>query len=491
MFIGIDIGTSGVKTILVDENQRVIGQSFAALQVSRPHPMWAEQDPAIWWQAVDQTMQDIKTQQGPILHGVKSIGLSGQMLGATLLDDQDRILRPCILWNDGRSKAEGDELLRRVPAMLQITGNLGWPGFTAPKLIWLQRHEPAIFKRIAKVLMPKDYIRLLMTGDCATDMSDASGTHWLDLGKRQWSDEMLAATDLNRSHMPALFEGSDVTGKLLPAIAQSWGLGKDVVVAGGAGDNSAGGIGVGVIGRGDASLSLGTSGVFFVGNDVYAPKAAAGIHGHCHCLPGMWCELSVVLSAASCLSWVSQAVGGEIPALLRDIEADPTFSTGSLIFLPYLSGERTPHNDPNAMGVFFGLTFEHKRHHLVQAVLEGVAFAFADGVHVLQEGGVEIGDITVIGGGARSLLWGRILASILNLPLSYRQGGDIGPAHGAARLARLAYTGERAIDVCTKPPIDVTVPPDAALVDGYRAKAVVYRQLYRDLKSTFGQAVNL
>jgi xylulokinase len=491
MFIGIDIGTSGVKTILVDAAQRVLSQSFAPLQVSRPYPMWAEQDPAIWWDAVDRTMQDIKAQQGPILSGVKSIGLSGQMLGATLLDNQDRILRPCILWNDGRSKAEGEELQRRVPEMLQITGNLGWPGFTAPKLIWLQRHEPDVFRRIAKVLMPKDYIRLLMTGDYATDMSDASGTHWLDLGRRQWSDPMLAATDLQRSHMPELFEGSDVTGKLLPVIAQAWGLGSDVVVAGGAGDNSAGGIGVGVIGRGDASLSLGTSGVFFVGNDVYAPKAAAGIHGHCHCLPGIWCELSVVLSAASCLSWVSHAVAGEIPALLAEIEADPASSTGSLIFLPYLSGERTPHNDPNAMGVFFGLTFEHKRRHLVQAVLEGVAFAFADGVRVLQQGGVEIGDITVIGGGARSLLWGRILASALNLPLSYRQGGDIGPAHGAARLARLAYTGERAVDICTKPPIDVTVAPDPARVDSYRAKSEIYRQLYRDLKSSFAQAVNL
>ena len=491
MFIGIDIGTSGVKTILVDETQRVLAQSFAALQVQRPHPMWAEQDPAIWWQAVDRTMQDIKAQAAPLLGGVKAIGLSGQMLGATLLDAEDKILRPCILWNDGRSKAEGEELLRRVPAMLEIAGNLGWPGFTAPKLIWLKHHEPDIFRRVAKVLMPKDYIRLLMTGDYATDMSDASGTHWLDLGKRQWSDEMLTATDLNRSHMPALFEGSDITGKLLPAIATQWGLKPDVVVAGGAGDNSAGGIGVGVIGRGDASLSLGTSGVFFVANDVYAPKAAAGIHGHCHCLPGIWCELSVVLSAASCLSWVSHAVHGEIPALLAEIEADPKFSTGSLIFLPYLSGERTPHNDPNAMGVFFGLTFEHKRHHLVQAVLEGVAFGFADGVRVLQQGGVDIGDVTVIGGGARSLLWGRILASALNLPLVYRQGGDIGPAHGAARLARLAYTGESAAAICTKPPVDVTVMPDPALVEMYRAKGEIYRQLYRDLKGSFAQAVNL
>jgi len=491
MFIGIDSGTSGIKTILVDERQQVIDQAYAPLQVSRPHPMWAEQDPAIWWQAVDQTMREIKSRSAHQLSGVKAIGLSGQMLGPVLLDERDQVLRPCILWNDGRSKVEGDELVQRVPDMLRITGNLGWPGFAAPKLLWLQRHEPAVFDRIKKMLLPKDYIRLLMTGDYATDMSDASGTHLLDLGRRQWSPEMLDAVGLDIAQMPPLFEGTDVTGTVLPAIARDWGLSDGVVVAGGAGDNSSGGIGVGVVGRGDAFLSLGTSGVFFVGNDVYAPKAAAGIHGHCHCVPGIWCELSVVLSAASCLSWVAQAVGGDIPALLGEIEADGDRSTGSLIFLPYLSGERTPHNDPNAMGVFFGLTFEHKRHHLVKAVLEGVAFGFADGVNVLRDGGVEIGDITVIGGGARSLLWGRILASILNLPLSYRQGGDIGPAHGSVRLARLAYTRERVADVRTKPALDTVIEPDPRLVDGYRRKSELYGQLYRDLKSSFAAGVNL
>lgn len=491
LFIGIDIGTSGVKTILTDETQRVIDQAYAPLSVSRPQPLWSEQDPVIWWQAVDRTMQEIKSRHARDLGGVRALGLSGQMLGPVLLDAADGVIRPCILWNDGRSKAAGEELLRRRPEMLEITGNLPWPGFAGPKLIWLKQHEPAHFGRIAKILLPKDYIRLKLSGDYATDMSDASGTHWLDLDRRDWSPEMLAASDLDIRQMPALFEGSEATGILRREVARDWGLPDNVMIAGGAGDNSAGGIGVGVTGRGDAFLSLGTSGVFFVGNDRYAPKAKAGIHAHCHCLPGIWCELSVVLSAASCLSWIARTVGGDIADLLREIEADGDCPTGSLIFLPYLSGERTPHNDPNAMGVFFGLTFEHRRHHLVKAVMEGVAFAFADGIRVLQAGGVAIGDITVIGGGARSALWGRILASVANLPLSYRQGGEIGPAHGAARLARLAYGGEAIRDICFKPPLETVIEPVPRLVELYQRKGEVYRGLYRQLKDSFAAAIGL
>jgi len=310
MYLGIDVGTSGVKVVLVDDAQRVVDQETAPLRVSRPRPLWSEQDPEDWWRATEAAVAALKDRQASALSGVRGIGLSGQMHGATLLDGKDRPLRPAILWNDGRSGAECAELEGRVPASRSITGNIAMPGFTAPKLLWVARHEPEIFAQVAKVLLPKDYVRLRMTGRHASDMSDAAGTLWLDVGARAWSEEMLAGTDLALRHMPELFEGSEATATLVPDVAARWGVPPDARVAGGGGDNAAGAVGTGVIAPGNAFLSLGTSGVIFAASDGFRPNPDQAVHAFCHALPGTWHQMSVILSAAACLSWVTKLLGG-------------------------------------------------------------------------------------------------------------------------------------------------------------------------------------
>jgi len=301
------------------------------------------------------------------------------------------------------------------------------PGFTAPKLQWVRNHEPDIFRQVVKVLLPKDYVRFRMTGAMASDMSDSAGTLWLDVAARDWSDAMLSATGLDRSHMPALFEGSAVTAELSGDVAADWGM-RRVPVAAGGGDNAAGAVGVGVVNSGEAFLSLGTSGVLFLANAGYHPNPSGGVHTFCHALPGRWHQMSVILSAASCLDWAAKLCGvPDVATLLAKVEAQNRPSATE-IFLPYLSGERTPHNDPDAKGVLFGLTHDTDAAAIGQAVLEGVALAFRDGLDALLDTGAELNSITVIGGGARSAYWGRILASTLGRALDYRSGGEVGPA---------------------------------------------------------------
>lgn len=306
MYLGIDLGTSGVKAILLSEEGKVIASHGEPLQVNRPHPLWSEQDPASWWRATDAAV--LALGQKHSLSNVRAVGLTGQMHGATLLDKQQNILRPAILWNDGRSAQECRELEASVPNSRQITGNLMMPGFTAPKLKWVAKHEPGVFAQIDKVLLPKDYLRWKMSGVFASDMSDAAGTMWLDVGLRDWSDELLAATGLNRSHMPTLFEGSQITGELLASIAQRWHMPVVPVVAGG-GDNAAGAVGVGLYRSGQAMLSLGTSGVYFAVSDGFLSNPESAVHSFCHALPNTWHLMSVMLSAASCLDWVAKLTG--------------------------------------------------------------------------------------------------------------------------------------------------------------------------------------
>jgi xylulokinase len=481
MYLGIDLGTSSVKAVLSDSEDRIIAQASAPLEVARPHPLWSEQNPEDWWNACDAAVRQLG--QSRDLGDVRGIGLSGQMHGATLLDKQDRPLRPAILWNDGRSEAEC-EILEGVTGFREISGNLAMPGFTAPKLLWVREHEPDVFSKVRRVLLPKDYLRLRMTGEAATDLSDAAGTLWLDVSKRAWSEKLLEATGLTLEAMPALFEGTETTGRLRSGIARAWGMGR-VAVAAGAGDQAAGALGVGVVSSGEASLSLGTSGVLFVASDSFQANPDRAVHAFCHCIPETWHQMSVILSAASCLSWVSQLVGAkDEQELLGEIETADRLNE-SLIFLPYLSGERTPHNDPHATGTFVGLDHETDRAALGRAVLEGVAFAFADAQEALLSAGTPIDTVSVIGGGARSQLWGRIMASVLDRPLTYRAGGEIGPAQGAARLGRLAVTGELPRDVCTPPPVAFEVEPDAVLRDHYSARIERYRELYSRLRGVF------
>ena len=487
MYLGIDLGTSGVKVVLLDEADSVIDQATAPLDVSRPHPLWSEQDPEAWWNAVEQSIAELKSRKPSELAAVRAIGLSGQMHGATLLDPNDAVLRPAMLWNDGRSGAQCEQIEKEVPDSRDITGNCAMPGFTAPKVLWVKNNEPDVFSKVAKVLLPKDYIRLRMTGDYASDMSDSAGTLWLDVANRKWSNRMLEATGLDSSHMPTLHEGTDTTGTLRPEIASAWGM-NEVPVAGGAGDNAAGAVGAGTIESGKAFVSLGTSGVYFVATDAYQPNPAGGVHTFCHCLPGAWHQMAVILSAASCLSWVTALTGAKDEgALLAEVEAADLLSGSPNVplFLPYLSGERTPHNNPNAKGVFSGLTHETNRAALGQAVLEGVAFAFADGQSALDDAGTQINEVSVLGGGSRSTYWGKIIASALNRPLVYRSGGEVGPAFGAARLGRLADTGEQPSAVCTPPPHAETVEPNPALHQQYQERIEIYRRTYRELKDTF------
>ncbi len=479
MYLGIDLGTSGIKILLLDEQGQVVASHSEPLTLSRPHPLWSEQDPADWWQAADQALLALARQHP--LHEVKAIGLSGQMHGATLLDAQHQVLRPAILWNDGRSYAECQELEQRVADSRKITGNLMMPGFTAPKLLWLQHHEPDIFAKIDKVLLPKDYLRWLMTGVFATDMSDASGTLWLDIAKRDWNDHLLAATGLSRGQMPALFEGNQVTGYLLAEQAARWGMNPVPVVAGG-GDNAAGAVGVGLFTPGQAMLSLGTSGVYFVVSNGFLANPDSAVHSFCHCLADRWHLMSVMLSAASCLDWAANLLGiNSVPELIALAETVRT-DQQPVTFLPYLSGERTPHNNPNARGVFFGMTHQHGPEALANAVLEGVGFALAEGMDAVHACGVVPESITLIGGGARNAWWRQMLADISGHVMEYRSGGDVGPALGAARLAQIAGLDITLAEACLTPPeLQQRHTPDPQRHNYYQPQRQLFRQLYTAL----------
>ncbi len=485
VYLGIDIGTSGIKVVLCDESQNIVGQASAPLTVQHPAPLWSEQNPQDWWNGVETAISSVRNENPSALSAVKAIGLSGQMHGAVLLDSDDQVLRPAILWNDGRSAEECLEIEKAEPRSREISGNIAMPGFTAPKLLWVAKHEPEIFARVAKVLLPKDYIRFRMTGEYVSEMSDAAGTLWLDVAKRDWSEALLKATRLTPDQMPRLVEGSESPGKLRDDIAKAWGVPGAAIVAGGAGDNAAGAAGIGAITPGRAFLSLGTSGVLFLANEKFSPNPSQAVHAFCHCLPNTWHQMSVILSAASCLSWITQLTGAaNEQALIQEISAAGD-QPGDLYFLPYLSGERTPHNNPNAQGVFFGLTHSTDRAAMGRAVLEGVAYAFKDGLDALLETGAKIDVISVIGGGERSELWGQILASVLDYELCYHYGGEVGPAFGAARLARLSVSAEDPSEVCTAPAIKNTIKPDINMVTAYKTRHAKYRRLYELLKTEF------
>lgn len=484
MYLGIDLGTSAVKIVLINEQFQILGQASYSLQVSNPQPLWSEQMPEDWWLGTCAAMAELQHQHAPLLSQVRAIGLSGQMHGATLLDKQDRILRPAILWNDGRSFAQCQQLEAAVPGYATIVGSRIMPGFTAPKLKWLAQWEPEVFSQIAKVLLPKDYLRLRMTHTYGTDCSDAAGTGWLDVGKRQWSEPMLTATGLGEQHMPHVFEGSAITATVTSELAKQWGIPKTTVVVGGGGDNAASAISMDVIEPGSAFISLGSSGVYFVANDVYLPNAAEGIHTFCHCLPQRWHQMSVSLSAASCLDWWARTVGSTAQQLLQEAEQSPDHKDNTL-FLPYLSGERTPHNDPYARGVFFGLSHTTERVDMTRAVLQGVAFAFADGQQAMLKTQLPITEVSVVGGGARSLYWGKLLAAALNRPLTYRQDRETGAALGAARLAWLGVHDVDPQSAFTPPAIEQVVEPEPALVEKLQRKREIYRQLYPALKGFF------
>lgn len=484
MYIGIDYGTSEVKALLVDEAQRALASAGVKLEVSRPRPLWSEQDPEDWWKATGEALAALRVQAPQAWPAVRAIGLSGQMHGAVTLDASGRVLRPAILWNDTRSHAECAELEAAVPAARKITGNLAMPGFTAPKLLWMRRHEPELFARVAQVLLPKDWVALRMTGEAVSEPSDAAGTLWLDVARRDWSDQMLAACGLGRPAMPRLVEGSAARGSLRAEVATAWGLPAGVLVAGGGGDNAASAVGMGVVEDGDALVSLGSSGVMFVATSRFAPNPEGAVHAFCHALPQRWCQMSVTLSAATSLSWLAGITGVR--------EADLAASAGQAeleaapVFLPYLNGERTPHNDAHARGLLFGLSTRTGTAELAYGVLEGVAFSIADGYAALRAAGTTVRRAVLVGGGARSALWARLIAAACGFEVVRPVGGDLGGSFGAARLARLAVTGEAPSAVCTAPPASDAFAPEPELVERIMPRYAHYQGLYGRTREYLG-----
>ena len=480
MYLGLDLGTSGVKALLIDGDQRIVASATGHLEVSRPHPGWSEQEPAHWVRATEEAMLALKASHPKQLAAVKGIGLSGQMHGATLLGAGDEVLRPCILWNDTRSHIEA-AALDADPRFRKISGNIVFPGFTAPKLAWVKANEPKIFAEVRKVLLPKDYLRLWLTGEHISEMSDSAGTSWLDTGARRWSGELLAATDLDDSHMPALVEGTAPGGVLRGALAARFGMSGHVVVAGGAGDNAASAIGMGTVSEGRAFVSLGTSGVLFAANASYLPNPESAVHTFCHALPATWHQMGVILSATDSLNWLSGVTGKDAQHLTEELGETPS-GPGKAMFLPYLSGERTPHNDASIRGAFVGLGHESGRAAMTQAVVEGVAFALRDNLEALRAAGTELTRVTAIGGGSRSRFWLKTIANTLGLSVDIPADGDFGAAFGAARLGLIAAEKADPLAVCTPPATAETIEPDPALASIYSEAHARFRALYPAIK---------
>jgi xylulokinase len=467
--VGLDVGTTGVKALALSPEGDVLARVEESYELSTPHPGWAEQDPEDWWRAAERALAALGGQPA-------AIGLSGQMHGLVVLDDRDRVLRPAILWNDQRTEAECVEIEERVglARLIQLTGNRALTGFTAPKLLWLRRHEPTTYAQVAHVLLPKDYVRLRLTGEHAIDVADASGTLLFDVARRRWSQEMLEALQLDPAWLPRALESPEVSGETVAGIP----------VAAGAGDQAAAALGVGVDRPGPVSVVLGTSGVVFAALPAFAADPQARVHAFCHAVPGGWHAMGVMLSAGGSLRWLRDVLGprGGYDELTAAAEEWPAGTEG-LSFLPYLSGERTPHADPHARAAYAGLTLRHHRGALVRAVLEGVAYGLRDSLELLRELGVDPRDGRVSGGGARSDLWLRILASVLRLPIR-RTAADEGSAFGAALLGGVAAGVFRdvheAVATCVRllEPVD----PDPQWVDAYEHGYRRFQLLYPALR---------
>ena len=477
MFIGLDLGTSHLKGIVIDDAQNVCAEASVSLSLMRPKNGWSEQNPQDWLDATENVMASLANKVN--LKKVNAIGLSGQMHGATLLDKNDNVLRPCILWNDTRSAEEASYLDSKT-IFRNLTGNIVFPGFTAPKLAWVRKHEPNIFEKISKVLLPKDYLRLWLCGEYVAEMSDAAGTSWLDVKIRDWSDALLAETDLDRSQMPTLIEGCEISGVLKKTHASKWGLPHGVIIAGGGGDNAASAIGVGVVKAGDAFVSLGTSGVLFAASDEYQPDAASAVHTFCHALPNTWHQMGVILAATDAMNWFGQVLNSSAQEMTNDLGV--LKAPSKTLFLPYLGGERTPHNDAQIRASFINLDHNADRQAMIRAVIEGVAFAFRDCFDALSSTGTKINQLVAVGGGAKSEYWVQAIATALGLPISIPVAGDYGGAFGAARLGMIAY-GINRYDVAISPKIKHIIEPVMSLHDDYLSALKSYRETYKVLKA--------
>lgn len=478
MFIGLDLGTSGVRAVLLRDDGSVRDSAEAATPVAHPHPGWSEQDPADWIAATRAALAELGARQS--LAGVRGIGLSGQMHGATLLDESGAVLRPCLLWNDTRSHAQAARL-DADPDFRRISGNIVFPGFTAPKVLWVAEHEPETFARTARVLLPKDYLSFWLTGRAASDMSDSAGTAWMDVGRRAWSDVLLAKSGMRRNQMPELLEGTGIVGPLRPEVARDLGLPEGTPVIAGGGDNAASACGVGALAEGDGFVSLGTSGVLLAARDGFAPAPESAVHTFCHAIPDTWYQMGVILAATDSLNWLARVTGTRPADLTQAL--GPLRAPGRLRFLPYLSGERTPHNDSAIRGAFLNLDIASEQADLTRAVIEGVSFALKDSLIALQSTGARLDRLLAIGGGTRSRYWVELLATVLNLPIDLPQSGEFGAALGAARLALCGVTGAAPSEVMTKPPVAETLLPRPDLTAACEAAHAAFAAAYPALRA--------
>jgi xylulokinase len=498
--LGVDVSTTGAKALLINEQGQVVASATTEYPLSTPHPLWSEQAPADWWQGTCASIRMVLTKACVSGDAIGAVGLTGQMHGLVMLDGQGRPLRPAILWNDQRTSDQCAEITEKVGGLqrlLELTGNAVLPGFTAPKILWVREHEPGVYERTAKVLLPKDYVRYCLTGEYATEVSDASGTSLLDVANRRWSETMLHALEIPSDWMPRCTESAEVSGQVSQAASRVTGLKAGTPVVGGGGDQAAQAIGSGVVRKGVISVTSGTSGVVFAHSESFVAEAEGRLHSFCHAVPGRWHVMGVMLAAGGSFRWLRDTLGeperstalltGEDPydLLTREAARAPAGSDG-LLFLPYLSGERTPHPDPAARGAFVGLTVRHGKSHMVRSVLEGVSFGLRDALELIKGLGVPIDQVRASGGGARSTLWRQIQADVFGTELVLVNVTE-GAAYGAALLAAVGAGVFASVDeavIQTVRVVDRTVPI-VDNVEHYEKLYPIYRSLYPALQSTF------
>ena len=480
MYLGIDIGTSAVKAVVVAPDGSEVASRSQALSLQTPRRNWSEQDPKAWWDAACTACGKLQRDDPRSWEGVRAIGLSGQMHGAVLLDHDMQVIRPAILWNDGRSMAQCREIEAQLPDVGQLCGVPAMPGMTAPKVLWVKESEPENYRRIRHVLLPKDHVRLRMTGQTATDMADAAGTMWLDQKERCWSEPLCEASATDPSWLPKCFEGTEISGELTREAADALGLKRGIAVAAGSGDAAAGAVGVGAIEDGDAFISLGTSGQLFVCSDRYQPNPESAVHAFAHCVPGRWSTIAAMLNGASPMQWFASVMNAAIAELLDEAQAA---AEGRVpFFLPYLTGERTPHNNADIRGGFYGVEPATDRAAMMRAVVDAIAYSFCDAKDAIEAAGRTITLPAAIGGGARSDFVLQTVSDALGLPIQRYEGAQTGPALGAARLAMVASGDASLADAAVKPGIGRMFEPDPAKAEYHAQRLATYRALYHALK---------